>query len=202
MFYYWRCNIVVHSKHWWVCLLTLIQTIHQFCFKPAYFSHCIRAIVLESAELSVQLDLWDFKAVFFFSALLPGSTQIANSYLPPQARLRLQTVCLWLVFKLGCNIWRPGISIIIINYSSSSSRGNNTWELRHREKYEKDIYWQNCPQKPEKWLQTSETKVRRAGAGEEVVETSAPWKIHWIHFWLMPIDSHQEIMAIKKLFKT
>lgn len=143
------------------------------------------------------------QSCFFFSALLPGSTQIANSYLPPQARLRLQTVCLWLVFKLGCNIWRPGISIIIIiNYRSSSSRGNNTWELRHREKYEKDIYWQNCPQKPEKWLQTSETKVRRAGAGEEVVETSAPWKIHWIHFWLMPIDSHQEIMAIKKLFKT
>lgn len=40
----------------------------------------------------------------FFSALLPGSSQIANSYLPPQARLNGLTVGLWLELRLVFHI--------------------------------------------------------------------------------------------------
>lgn len=44
----------------------------------------------------------------FFSALLPGSSMIANSYLPPQARLNALTVGLWLEFRLGFHIQLTG----------------------------------------------------------------------------------------------
>lgn len=46
----------------------------------------------------------------FFSALLPGSPQIANSYLPPQARLSALTAGLWLEFRLGFHVQLTGSS--------------------------------------------------------------------------------------------
>jgi len=57
--------------------------------------------------------------------------------------------------------------VIVQTWASTFSRSAaaeataiHTCESRHREKYEKDIYWQNSPENPEKWLQTSEKKVR------------------------------------------
>lgn len=47
-------------------------------------------------------------AGLFFSALLPGSSRIANSYLSPQARLNVLTVGLWLEFRLGFHVQLTG----------------------------------------------------------------------------------------------
>lgn len=46
----------------------------------------------------------------FFSALLPGSSQIENSYLSPQARLSALTVRLWFEFRLGFHVQPSGSS--------------------------------------------------------------------------------------------
>lgn len=64
----------------------------------------------------------------FFSALLPGSSQIANSYLSPQARLSALTVGLWFEFRLGFHVQPTGSS----NCRTHVSQG--------REKNMKKIY--------------------------------------------------------------
>lgn len=69
------------------------------------FHSLFMCLLVENCEQRL-LSQWDC----FSSALLPGSPQIANSYLPPQARLSALTAGLWLEFRLGFHVQLTGSS--------------------------------------------------------------------------------------------
>ena len=141
----------------------------------------------------------------FFSALLPGSTQIANSYLPPQARLRALTVGLWLVFKLGCNI-QPGQ-----RQHQRQCQHQQQHQQQRQQRYTHES-WSREKNMKKIYIGKTALKTQRNGCKHQkrrwvnlgiLFQTSASLLGNSSHsVWLMKMDSHREIMAIKKLFKT
>lgn len=105
----------------------------------------------------------------FFSVLLPGSPQIAASYLPPQARLRAFTVGLW--FRVQARL-RPSADEHRRQWWRRRRQQQEEQQLRQTEKYEKNIHWQSCPQNTEKRLQTPQKKVRQLRPGSLIVPES------------------------------
>lgn len=121
----------------------------------------------------------------FLSVLLPGSSQIAASYLPPQARLRAFTV--GLRFRVQARL-RPPADDHRQWWWRRWRQQQEEQQLRQTEKYEKNIHWQSCPQNTEKRLQTSQKKVRQVRPGN-LIDTES------LSFISPPFKRHQDVMC-------
>lgn len=127
----------------------------------------------------------------FSSALSPGSSQIANSYLPPQARLKALTIGLWLEFKLGFNI-QP---------SSSSSYTHMRGEAQR--KIWKRYILAKQPSKPREMV----ANIRKEGKMSQCVgrvffvllQTWVSLLVNTLHsFQPVEMDSYWDFTTIKK----